>query len=96
MQILLKNGHVVDPVNNIDGVCDILIKDGRIQEIRKNGDSPHFSKEDGAQTIDLAGKHVFPGLIDMHTHLREPGREDEETIFSGTRAAARGGFTSVL
>jgi len=90
MDMLLKNGHVVDPVNNIDGVCDILIKGGLVERVEKG------IKADGAETVDLAGKHVFPGFIDMHTHLREPGREDEETISSGTRSAARGGYTSVL
>lgn len=90
MEILLKNGHVVDPVNNIDDVCDILIKNGTVEKVEKGITAA------GAETIDLAGKHVFPGFIDMHTHLREPGREDEETIYTGTRAAARGGYTSVV
>lgn len=85
--ILIKNGHVVDPVNNVDGVQDIYIKDGKI--------SSRIEK-DKVEIIDAKGKYVCPGFIDMHVHLREPGREDEETIESGTRAAARGGFTSIL
>ncbi|MFC2149417.1 dihydroorotase [Candidatus Auribacterota bacterium] len=90
MDRLLKNGHVVDPANNVDGVCDVLIKGNKIEKVGKD------IKADGAEIVDLKGKHIFPGLIDVHTHLREPGREDKETIYTGTRAAAAGGFTSVL
>jgi len=85
---LIKNGRVIDPANKIDDILDILISDGRIEKVGKNLD-------DKAQTIDAKGMIVAPGLVDMHTHLREPGREDEETIHSGTRAAIKGGFTSV-
>lgn len=89
MKILIKNGHVVDPVNKIDGECDVLIEDGKIKAVSKN------MKENGADIIDAKGKIVVPGLIDMHTHLREPGREDEETFLTASRAAAKGGFTSI-
>lgn len=85
--ILIKGGHVIDPANNIDRVMDIYIKDGKISS---------RIERDKAQVIDAGGKYVCPGFIDMHVHLREPGREDEETIESGTRAAAAGGFTSIL
>ncbi|MDP2929283.1 MAG: amidohydrolase family protein, partial [Candidatus Omnitrophota bacterium] len=88
MKYLIKNGRVIDPANKIDDILDILISDGRIEKVGKNLD-------DKAQTIDAKGMIVAPGLVDMHTHLREPGREDEETIYSGTRAAIKGGFTSV-
>lgn len=90
MDILLKGGHVVDPAGNIDSVIDVLIKGDKIAQVAKN------IKANGAKTIDCKGKMVFPGLIDMHTHLRQPGREDEETFLSGSRAALKGGFTSVL
>ncbi len=90
MDIILKGGHVVDPANNVDSEADVLIKGDKIAQVGKN------IKANGAKTIDCKGKLVFPGLIDMHTHLRQPGREDEETILTGSRAALKGGFTSVL
>lgn len=91
MNILLRGGHVVDPANNIDLETDVLIKGGKIAQVAKN------IKADGAKTIiDCKSKMVVPGLIDMHTHLRQPGREDEETFLTGSRAALKGGFTSVL
>ena len=90
MDILLKGGHVVDPANNVDSESDILIKGDKIAQVGKN------IKAGSAKTIDCKGKLVFPGLIDMHTHLRQPGREDEETILTGSKAALKGGFTSVL
>ncbi|MEW5807142.1 MAG: dihydroorotase [Acidobacteriota bacterium] len=89
MKMLLKNGRVIDPANKIDDTLDIIIEDGKISEIK-----PRIS-EKGIETIDLAGLVVAPGFIDMHVHLREPGREDEETIETGTKAAAAGGFTGV-
>lgn len=88
--LLIKGGHVIDPANNIDGVMDLLIEQGKIKEVAPEIDS------DGCEVIEAGGKHVCPGFIDMHVHLREPGREDKETITSGTRAAARGGFTTVV
>jgi len=90
MDILLKGGHVVDPANNLDSEADVLIKGDKIAEAGKS------IKANSAKVIDCKGKMVFPGLIDMHTHLRQPGREDEETFLTGSRAALKGGFTSVL
>ncbi len=90
MKILIKNGHVVDPAQKIDGVMDVLARDGLIVEVGKSISS------EGAQVYDASGKIVMPGLVDMHVHLREPGREDKETILSGTKAALKGGFTCVL
>lgn len=87
--ILIKGGRVLDPASDVDAVQDILIEDGLISKVSKSISAK------GAVTIDASGKMVVPGLIDMHAHLREPGREDEETIESGTRAAVRGGFTAV-
>ncbi|MBN1526175.1 MAG: dihydroorotase [Candidatus Omnitrophica bacterium] len=86
---LIKNGRVVDPANRIDEVLDILISDGKIEKVGKS------LSNGGCKAIDASGKIVGPGLVDMHTHLREPGREDKETVASGTRAAVKGGFTSV-
>ena len=87
--ILLKHGHVVDPSQELDKVADILIAEGRIQAVGENLDAV------GAQVVDLTGMVVMPGLIDMHVHLREPGREDKETVLTGTQAAVHGGFTSI-
>ena len=90
MNMLIKNGRVMDPAQKIDNVLDVLVGDGKIKEIK-----PKI--EDSSSTvIDALGKIVIPGLIDVHTHLREPGHEEEETIATGTRAAAHGGVTSVL
>lgn len=90
MNILIKGGRVIDPVNNLDGIRDILIEDGRIAKVAKS------IRATSAKVIQAEGKVVLPGLIDMHAHLRQPGREDEETLFSGSRSAARGGFTTVV
>ncbi len=89
MRILIKGGHIYDPANKREGVFDILIGDGTIVKVAK------VIKQTVDRTIDAAGLIVLPGLIDMHAHLREPGREDAETIESGLAAAAAGGFTGV-
>ena len=91
MNILIKNGHVIDPANKVDEKLDILVSDGKIAKLGK----PGSISANGAQVIDAAGKLVVPGLIDMHVHLREPGFEYKETIATGTAAAKAGGFTSV-
>jgi len=87
--LLLENGRVVDPANGLDGDLDVLVADGTIVEI-----GPDITA-DGADTLDVAGCIVTPGFVDMHVHLREPGFEYKETIASGVRAAAAGGFTGV-
>lgn len=89
MKYLIKNGRVIDPANNVDGIMDILIADGKIEEVKKN------ISAQSAEIIDAKDCIVAPGLVDMHTHLREPGREDEETVLTGTRAALKGGFTTI-
>lgn len=91
MNIIIKNGHIIDPANKIDGKFDILASDGKIAKLGK----PGSLSAGGAQVIDASGKLVVPGLIDMHVHLREPGFEYKETIATGTAAARAGGFTSV-
>lgn len=88
--LLIKSARIIDPANEIDSVSDILIEDGLIKLVDKEIKSYPF-----CDIINAADKIVIPGLIDMHVHLRDPGREDEETIESGTRAAAIGGFTTV-
>lgn len=89
MKILIKNGRVVDPASGTDDTLDILIVKGKIADIKSRIDSS------GSKVIDASRLVVAPGFIDMHTHLREPGREDKETILSGSKAAAKGGFTSI-
>lgn len=91
MLILIKGGRVIDP-GRLDGINDVLVKDGKIVEISSKG-SAAFGPE--LIEIDAIGKIVTPGLIDMHVHLREPGQEYKETIKTGCAAAARGGFTAV-
>ncbi|UCE21850.1 MAG: dihydroorotase [Candidatus Aminicenantes bacterium] len=89
MKLLIKNGRVVDPASRTDKKLDVLIDKGKIIDIK-----PKISAG-GAKSIDASGMIVAPGFIDMHVHLREPGQEDKETIATGARAAARGGFTSI-
>lgn len=89
MKILIRNGRLVDPSQKIDAIGDLLVENDRISDIGS------VEKRDGAEVIDATGLIVAPGFIDMHVHLREPGREDEETIESGAKAAVHGGFTSV-
>jgi dihydroorotase len=89
MKLLIKNGLVVDPANKIVEKLDILINDGKIEKTGKS-----ITDKD-AKVMDVKGMIVMPGFIDMHVHFREPGYEYKETIESGSRAAARGGFTTV-
>jgi dihydroorotase len=85
--LLIQHGRVLDPANNVDEVRDLVIADGKISS---------GTKPEHADVLDATGKIVVPGLIDMHVHLREPGRADKESITSGTLCAAHGGFTSVV
>ena len=91
MKILIKNGRLIDPVNDMDMVTDLLVEDGKVAMIDQN---ISISSSD-IEVIDATGQLIIPGLIDMHVHLREPGYEYKETIKSGTMAAAAGGFTTV-
>ena len=90
MSLLIRNGRVVDPANSLDAVQDVLIADGRIERLGRE-----LPPAAATTVVDAAGKIVCPGFIDMHVHLREPGYEYKETVASGTRAAAAGGFTAV-
>ena len=87
--LLVKNGRVVDPAQELDRISDVLLEDGKVSRVATGLQVP------GSPVLDAAGLIVAPGLIDIHVHLREPGREDEETIQSGSEAAAVGGFTSI-
>ncbi len=89
-RLLIKNGRVCDPFSSLDEERDVLVEDGKIKDVAKN-----IQSSQNTEVIDAKGKVVMPGLVDMHVHLRDPGRQDEETIYSGTRAAAAGGFTSI-
>ncbi len=90
MKLLIKNGHIVDPINNINEKLDIYIEKGIIKKIAKNINA------DDAEIFNASNMIVTPGLLDMHTHLREPGYEQKEKISTGTAAAAMGGFTGVV
>jgi dihydroorotase len=88
--LLIRGGRVIDPVNGLDGVQDVLIEAGVIRRVGIRVAAP-----EGVAVVDASGKVVCPGLIDVHVHLREPGYEYKETVATGTRAAAAGGFTAV-
>ncbi|MDA7857917.1 dihydroorotase [bacterium] len=88
MALIIKNGRVVDPENKVDKILNVVIENKKIKNLTK-------ATGKTGKVIDAKGKIVIPGLIDIHTHLREPGREDAETIASGTKSAAMGGFTSI-
>lgn len=92
MRLLIKNGRLIDPANNIDGYYDILIDEGFVKEIKPRGQI----KDEATKLIDAEGMIVCPGFIDMHVHLRDPGYEYKETIETGTLSAVFGGFTSVV
>jgi dihydroorotase len=89
--VLIRGARLLDPRGGLDATADLLIRDGRIAELGDDLTAP-----EGAEQIDGAGLHAFPAFVDPHVHLRTPGREDEEDIDSGTRAAAAGGFCAIL
>ncbi len=94
MNLVIKNGRVLDPAKNLDEIMDIVVSDGRISAVGQ-GISSKVASPQHYKVIDASNKWVTPGLIDMHVHLREPGEEYKETIASGSMAAVAGGFTSV-
>jgi dihydroorotase len=89
MILLIRGGRVIDPASGVDAVQDVLITNGRVERVGPGLSAPE------AEVVDAAGQVVCPGFIDIHVHLREPGFEYKETVASGTRAAAAGGFTAV-
>ncbi|KFE70375.1 dihydroorotase [Hyalangium minutum] len=89
--ILFSRGRVIDPRSQVDGVRDVLLRDGKVAEI---SEAP--LQVPGAQVVDARGRWVLPGFIDLHVHLREPGEEGKETILTGSRSAVAGGFTAVV
>lgn len=89
MKILIKNGHVVDPLTKRDGICDVLVEDEKIKTV-----APEIAEE-ADQILDASGCYVMPGFIDLHVHLRDPGLEYKETLETGGKAAVRGGVTTV-
>ena len=89
-RILLQGGTVIDPEAQKEFRADVLVVGGRIEKVEAG-----IPAADDTEVVDCRGRHIAPGFVDMHCHLREPGREDEETIASGTRAALAGGFTRV-
>jgi dihydroorotase len=90
MSTLIQNGRVIDPASGTDRIADVLVTGGQITQV-----GPGLATPQGAEIFDATGLVVAPGFIDMHVHLREPGFEHAETIESGSRAAAAGGFTSI-
>jgi dihydroorotase len=89
--LFIEGGRVIDPANGVDGIRTVVVRDRRVAEVAERVERPQ-----GARAIDARGKWVTPGLIDLHVHLREPGQEYKETVATGARAAAAGGFTSVV
>jgi len=88
--ILIRGGRVIDPSSDRDGVADVLLLDGAVEQV-----GPGLGTPEGAEVLEAKGLVVAPGFVDLHAHLREPGREDVETIATGARAAVAGGFTTV-
>ncbi len=88
--ILIRNGRVLDPAADVDGIMDLYLSDGKVTRVAK-----HIRRHADV-TLDAAGCWVMPGLIDMHVHLRDPGQTDKEDVTSGARAAARGGITTIV
>ena len=90
MSLLIKGGRLIDPSTGRDGLFNVLVRNGLVDQILPQGEEPTAD-----EVIDAAGCYVVPGLIDLHVHLREPGFEYKETIKTGSMAAARGGYTSI-
>jgi dihydroorotase len=89
--VLVRRARLLDPRAGLDGPSDLLVRDGRVAELGDGLEAP-----EGAEVVDADGLHAFPAFVDPHVHLRTPGREDEEDLDSGTRAAAAGGFCAIL
>jgi len=92
-KILITNGRIIDPAKNVDKIADLLLENGKIKKIAKNLKT---KDNEEIEIINAKNKIVSPGFVDIHVHLREPGREDKETIHTASRSAAKGGITSVI
>ncbi|HSL94144.1 MAG TPA: dihydroorotase [Bacillota bacterium] len=90
MKLLIKGARLLDPANGVDTIADLIVNGATVEAVGND-----LAVEDDAEVIDASGKLLIPGLVDIHVHLREPGREHKETILTGGRAAAAGGFTTV-
>src|SRR3954454_10146194 len=89
--LLIRGAQLLDPRAGLDKLADLVVRDGEVAEIGDGLEAP-----EGAEVVEAAGLHAFPGFVDPHVNLRTPGREDEEDLDSGTRAAAAGGFCAIL
>jgi dihydroorotase len=92
-ELLIRGARVLDPRTAIDGAHDVLVRNGEIAELGAPGS---LEAPEGAELVEGAGRHLFPGFVDPHVHLRTPGEEHKETLESGTRAAAAGGFVAIV
>ncbi len=90
-RVLFRRGRLIDPRNGVDGVRDVLVREGKVEQV---SEAPLQAA--GAEVVEAAGRWVLPGFIDLHVHLREPGEEGKETVLTGSRAAVAGGFTAVV
>src|ERR1700753_3357392 len=95
--LLIKNGRVLNPATKTDAAMDVLLDGEKIKEVAQPGKTSAGAgqSQNGLEIFDASGSIVAPGFIDIHVHLREPGQENSDTIETGTRSAARGGFTAV-
>jgi dihydroorotase len=93
VDLVVRGAHVLDPNAGIDGVHDVVVRDGEIAEIAAPGSA---QTPPGAEVVAGEGRHLFPGFVDPHVHLRVPGQEHKEDLDSGTRAAAAGGYVAVV
>src|ERR1051325_5517431 len=99
--LLISGGRVIDPANSFDAVADVLLRDGRVAAVGEEAarlaeKEPGATPETPCERLDARGRIVCPGLIGLPAHLRKPGQSAKETIATGTRAAARGGFTTIV
>ncbi|MDR7606102.1 MAG: amidohydrolase family protein, partial [Armatimonadota bacterium] len=95
-RLVLRNARVADPASGLDAVADVVVEDGRVCAVLPHGGSAPPDLGGPGEIFDLSGLVLAPGLVDVHVHLRQPGQTHKEDIQSGTRAAARGGVTTVV
>ncbi|MCK5589467.1 MAG: amidohydrolase family protein, partial [Dehalococcoidales bacterium] len=95
VSLVIRGGHIIDPGQDINQIADLVIDEGKIRQLGKGMPIVIASGAKQSLVIDATGMVVCPGFVDLHCHLREPGFEDKETIATGTRAAAAGGFVAI-